>query len=186
MESVTNFLSDFYNWVTDLLHLPRSDLRNVLKWVYWIVGILSIVAICYVLYNKFEKPVSAILLFMGGWMLLMYYWVKWFKLTEKRPDWPPFITPCPDFLTLLVSESTTGGAKCVDYVGIADPKAADPLRKASPSSINVQKTDPQFYFQVKSTVTDSQTNQPRKATAYELCNQAKLRGLVWSGVCEEV
>jgi hypothetical protein len=184
MDAFTNFLSEFFNDAADWLNVERGTSRTALKWAYWGIGIFGLLSICYILYNRFEKPVSAMLLFMGGWMLLMYYWVKWFKLTETTPAWPPFVAPCPDFLTLIVSETEATEAKCVDYVGIANPNAPTPLKKASPSSIQSQINDPSYFFSSPKTVRDA-NGVERKATVYDTCDRVREKGLVWSGVCPE-
>jgi hypothetical protein len=179
MDHLHNFVYTLYNGITEKLSIPKQHLLRAAKWLYWIIGLVLLVGTCYVLYNRFQKPVAAVLLFMGGWTMLMYYWVKWFKLTEKNPDWPPFITPCPDFLTLYPDGNV---AKCVDFVGVARMNAMKPIKRSSPTDIKATINNEDYFVIFK--LPDSDDSNFKKLNM-ELCDRVHERGLVWSGVCEE-
>lgn len=178
MEHLQNFFYGLYNGVADTVQIPKRHLIKIAKWLYWIVGLLVLVGSCYVLYNRFQKPVAAVLLFMGGWTMLMYYWVKWFKLADVAPEWPPFIAPCPDFLTMYPDNNMV---KCVDFVGVAKIGAPNPLKKSSPHDVKATINNEQFYFLAPA----KQEGQSMKELNINVCDEVFNKGLVWSGVCEE-
>jgi hypothetical protein len=178
MDHLQNFFATTYNDIADKLYIRKGHLVKIGKWLYWILGLLLLVGSCYVLYNRFQKPVAAVLLFMGGWTMLMYYWVKWFKLGTDVPEWPPIITPCPDFLTLYPDN---GMIKCVDFVGVAKMSASDPLKKSTPQAVQSTINNPSFYV----TFNRPGPSQSFKDVNAKLCDTVHDRGLVWSGVCDE-
>ncbi len=104
-------------------------MMRIAKYVYWIVGLVIVVGGCYFLYNTLERPVAAVLVFLGGMLALYFYYVKWFVALVRNPAWPPYQTPCPDYLT-LVSPGFTGSGNnikpkagepyvCMDFVGVS-------------------------------------------------------------------
>ncbi len=98
-------------------------MRTAAKWAYWVIGLIVIGAISTFFYNTLNKQIASVLFFLAGVAALYYYWVKWFVIPEKRPLWPPYITPCPDYLTQDVTPTTDGTTpssyKCYDYVGVS-------------------------------------------------------------------
>jgi hypothetical protein len=103
-------LSDFYDSFGE-----GEVLDKTLKWTYWIVGIMIVGAISYILYNKMNKQVAGVLVFMGGMLALYYYYVKWFE-ADLEP-WPPVTSLCPEFMTYVGQDSTN--IYCVDQIGVA-------------------------------------------------------------------
>ena len=121
-------------------------MRTVGKWAYWIIGILIIGYVSYFLYNVLMRPVSSILFFMGGVLALYFYYVKWFVIPDKKPEWPPYQTPCPDYLTLMPGGGAAGSSyKCIDYVGVSRNGR---LKRADPRQITTQMNLPDYYFLV--------------------------------------
>jgi hypothetical protein len=95
----------------------KEYLSTTLKWLYWGLGLLILGGGCYILFNRYNKQVASILVFLAGVLALYYYYVKWF-ITDLEP-WPPVKRVCPDFLSVAGVE-TSGTDKtvfCVDYVG---------------------------------------------------------------------
>ena len=138
----------------------KAAMNKVAKWVYWILGLLLVGVACYYIYNVMTRPVAGILVFMGGILALYFYYVKWFVIPEKRPDWPPYQTVCPDYLTPVspgydmsigtngktVATPKQGGQfKCVDFVGVSRNGR---LKRASPANLQSQITQGDYTFPV--------------------------------------
>lgn len=119
------------------------------KWVYTILGLLMVLSASYVLYSKLERPVAGVLIFMVGILALYFYYVKWFVIPEAMPAWPPFQTPCPDYLTLVSTPGSGPNAppvnKCVDFVGVSKNGR---ILKADPRQLQTQLNDPRYYIQI--------------------------------------
>lgn len=125
-----------------------AQLRTVGKWAYWIIGLIVIGYGAYFFYNTLMRPITGVLFFMAGILFLYFYYVKWFVIPGKKPDWPPYQTPCPDYLTLMPG-NTSGGAdasyKCIDFVGVSRNGR---LKRADPRQIDTQVNMPDYYFLV--------------------------------------
>ncbi len=122
-----------------------ATMMRIAKYVYWIVGLVMVVGGCYFLYNNLQRPVAAVLVFLGGMLALYFYYVKWFVASVRNPAWPPYQTPCPDYLT-LVSPGFDGSGnnikpkagepyKCMDFVGVS---TNGKLKRADPARISAQ------------------------------------------------
>ena len=152
----------------------KEKLYKFSKVLYWVIGLGIVVALCYYLYNVLQRPITSILLFMGGFMLVYFYWIKWFKLPEVSPNWPPTINPCPDYLTLvLINDPANPGTQkpiCKDYVGISSNGL---LQKSAPGSTGI--TDPNSYIDVSAVKTNLEG----------VCEDVRRKGLTWMGVCAE-
>lgn len=127
-----------------------ATIRSLTKYVYWIVGLILIVGLSYYFYNVMARPITGVLFFMSGIFALYFYYVKWFLVPEKRPEWPPYQTPCPDYLTLMSGNGTgapaaDGSYKCFDFVGVSRNGR---LRRADPRMMNTQSNIPDYYFTV--------------------------------------
>lgn len=111
---------------------------RIMKWVYWIVGLGLLCALCYVLFNTLDRQIASVLVFIGGVLALYFYYVKWFIATALNPSWPPYQTVCPDYLTpaspgLDMGAPKAGGViKCVDFVGVS---RNGQLKKADPNKL---------------------------------------------------
>jgi hypothetical protein len=92
--------------------------KNSLSWLYWIVGLLIIGGISNILYTRFNKQITAVLVFLTSFLALYYYYVKWFIVASKLST-PP-ISICPDFMTLLGPvRANSNQYVCVDRVGVS-------------------------------------------------------------------
>ncbi len=152
-----------------------ATMMRVAKYVYWIVGLVVVVGGCYFLYNNLERPVAAVLVFLGGMLALYFYYVKWFVAAARNPAWPPYQTPCPDYLT-LVSPGFTGSGnnikpkvgepyKCMDFVGVS---TNGKLKKADVTLIATQSNDSTYAFDVSP-----------KDTQDSLRSKTEAAGLSW-------
>jgi hypothetical protein len=87
-------------------------------------------------------------------MIFIFYFY-YFPWGDPGTTWPPYIAPCPDYLT------NVGNSQCVDYVGLHTK-----LKKTAPGVI---PTDPNNIFNSSGTLSQKAAN-------------AQLYGLTWEGV----
>lgn len=117
--------------------------------LFVIIGSAIIIMISYVYYNNMNKPTAGTLVFLGGFLALYYYYLKFFVVDSSRKDWPPYQSTCPDFLTLVPPGSGYLGSQddflCVDFVGVSINGG---LKKSSPGNIAQQINDPNYTFKV--------------------------------------
>ena len=117
--------------------------------LFWIIGSAIIIMISYVYYNNMNKPTAGTLVFLGGFLALYYYYLKFFVVASDKKDWPPYQSTCPDFLTLVPPGSGYQGNQndflCVDFVGVS---VNGGLKKSDPSKIAAQINDPNYTFKV--------------------------------------
>jgi len=146
-----------------------STVQSYGAYVYWALGLLASLGIGYVLY-KLNYQIASVLVFLGAVIALFYYYVKWFQLPSQTGSWPPYTTPCPDFLKIVDSGSANGIAKCMDYVGVS---ANGFLQKADPMNPS-QQSDPKYYFPID-----------KRKPPTDLCQSAAQYGLTWSTICPE-
>jgi hypothetical protein len=127
----------------------NAALGKAAKWIYWILGFIVIGGGSYLFYNMLQRQITAVLFFVCGVIVLYFYYVKWFIVPEKKSDWAPYSTPCPDYLTVYSGASgnaANGSYKCVDFVGVS--RRPDGLRKSDPRMIAQQINDPRHFFTV--------------------------------------
>ena len=130
-----------------------ETLLSIQRWSYWIVGLLVLGFTAYFYYSALDRPVAGVLWFLGGFIILYYYWVKWFVIKQKAdPDFNPAATgACPDYLSLI--PPTSGLYKptsptqyfCVDYIGVS---RNGKLLKTKPSNIAKDIKNPNYRFSV--------------------------------------
>lgn len=152
---------------------------KMLENAYWFVGAFLLGIGIYLTWKK-NKQIEAILLIIIGTTALFYYWIKWFRIKSKEDVWPPYISSCPDYLT-LVSPQMTGGSDpvCMDFVGVSrEPRV---FKRANPMQIP-QSSDSDFndyIFKLAKQGNDSPENYNKK-----VCLMVQSKGLTWFGVCE--
>lgn len=153
---------------------------KILENVYWFISAFLLGAGVYVTWKK-NKQIEAVLLSIIGIAAIFYYWIKWFKIPGTDNMWPPYITPCPDYLTLVSPEATgSKTAVCMDFVGVS----LQPLvfRKTDPNNIP-QSADADFdSFAFK--VDPSAAGDTPEDYNKRVCLQVQAKGLAWAGVCE--
>ena len=138
-------------------------------YIYWGLGIIASLAAGYVLY-KLNFQIAGVLTFLGCIIALFYYYVKWFQIPSQTSSWPPYTTPCPDFLTLVDPGTSSGIAKCMDYVGVSGNGL---LKKADPGNAS-QLSDATYNFSIN-----------KNDKNLDLCQAAAGYGLTWSSICPE-
>jgi len=149
--------------------------------LFWIVGIAVIFIISYAYYNNMNKPTAGTLVFIGGFMALYYYWIKFFVVDASKKDWPPYQSTCPDFLTLVPPGSGyVGDSKdflCVDFVGVSINGG---LKKIKPEELNATTLqDPTKVFRVNMDRYSGKkgiTNLKQDLSDYGLSWEAMLKG----------
>jgi len=123
--------------------------QNLKGKLFWIVGGALVFTVSYIYYNNMNKPTAGTLTFLGGFLALYYYYVKFFIVDANKKDWPPYQSTCPDFLTLIPPGSGYAGSPsdflCVDFVGVSINGG---LKKADPANIATQINDPSYVFKV--------------------------------------
>ena len=131
-----------------------------LKSLYWIIFTALHLYVCYMLFMS-ERVVTCVLWFFFGFILIFVMYFVYFPLGDSDSSWPPYISTCPDYLT-VVSPSA-----CMDFVGLNSPllKKADPTNMPSPTAADSSK----YIFNPSGTNTDK----ARKAQQY---------GLTWEGI----
>lgn len=151
--------------------------KKLLSRVYFFgVPILLMIA-CYVI-GKQGKPIEAILLGLIGLLATFYYYLKFFVIGKTaQEEWPPYVSTCPDYLT-LINPAATGDSDpvCMDFIGVALSGASQQLIKTDSRNIPKASTGAAYeshVFRVKG-VTDADA----------MCANVKSRGLTWAHVCE--
>ena len=137
---------------------------RIMKWVYWIVGLIALCALCYFLFNTLDRQISSVLVFLGGILILYFYYVKWFVAAALHPSWPPYQTLCPDDLT-PVTPGEGGVVKCVDFVGVSRNGA---LKKSTQSDVQKNINSPAYTFTVNP-----------KESSDSLRSRLQTYGLTW-------
>jgi hypothetical protein len=127
-------------------------INDIQRKSYWVIGLLLLGFSAYFYYTGLNKPVAGVLWFLGGFLILYYYWLKWFVLDQ--PYDPDFFTgsgACPDYLSVIPNNSGlyTPTSKtqyfCVDFVGVSRNGG---IRKMNRRNINTEIADPAYRFSV--------------------------------------
>jgi hypothetical protein len=149
----------------------RASLNKVAKYAYWILGIILIAGISYFFYNNMQRQITSVLFFIAGVVILYFYYVKWFIVPEKRPDWSPYATPCPDYLTSMpeAGVGADGKYKCFDFVGVS--RRPDGIKKTDARMFDQQKNNPMYYFMVDP-----------KEEKESLRQRVQAQGLTWNSL----
>jgi hypothetical protein len=134
-----------------------SRTLTLMKWLYWIVLLGAHVAICYFLFSM-GRPIVGVIWAIMGLILIYLFYPVYFPPGDPGSSWPPYITACPDYLTLIAPNA------CVDYVGMGSPI----LKKADPSN-PPQAGDTNYFF-------DPSGTKSQKAA------KAQQYGLTWEGI----
>jgi hypothetical protein len=83
----------------------------LMKAMYWIVLLGAQLYICYLLFTN-SRPIAGVIWLILGLMIIYLMYPLYFPRGDPGSHWPPYITACPDYLTLL------GPNQCVDMVGL--------------------------------------------------------------------
>ncbi len=133
----------------------------------------------YLIYKQ-HKQVEAVLLTIIGGSAIFYYWIKFFKIKQPDSVWPPYISPCPDYLS-LVSPGVTGDSSpvCMDFVGVTTMPLVFKMtqRDAIPKVTDKGYDDRVFKVPTRG-------NMKPEEHSKAICDKVKSLGLTWEGVCE--
>ena len=126
------------------------------KVLYWLVLTAAHLYACYLLFTTGRQIAGILWLFFGFFLIFVMYYV-YFPPGSDSVAWPPYISACPDYLTVIAPN------KCADFVGLNSLlKKSDPTLPPSP-------TDPARIFDT----TGTKAEKTARALQY---------GLTWSGL----
>jgi len=153
---------------------------KVLENVYWVVSAFLLGIGVYIIWKQ-NKQIEAVLLTIIGLTAIFYYWIKWFKVKSKDDIWPPYVSPCPDYLT-LVAPQTTGAADavCMDFVGVSRQPLVFKKAKANQIPQSSDADFEEFIFRLEKRGSGMTPEDYNKA----VCLKVQSKGLSWAGVCE--
>ena len=127
-------------------------MADIQKKAYWVVGLLILGLSAYFYYTSMNRPVAGVLWFIGGFLILYYYWIKWFVLDQPLDADLYFGTnACPDYLsplpnnTGLYAPTTKTQYFCVDFVGVSRNGG---IKRTSPTNVVTDVNDPAYTFSV--------------------------------------
>ena len=129
---------------------------KLLKSLYWIITVGIHLYICYILFS-IGHAIAGILWLILGLMIIYLVYPVYFPAGDPGSQWPPYITACPDYLTLASNGS------CYDFVGLNTK-----LQYTDPS-ISPLPTDPAHAF--------NPAGSPQQKA-----NAAQTMGLTWEGI----
>jgi len=131
---------------------------------YCFLSIVLIAGMSYY-FNAANQPATAILVFIGTLVAVIFYGIRWFSPSgdlnggAAGGKWPPTINYCPDFMTIT---DNNGTKVCIDQVGVGFG-VDTPIQVWTDSS---QSGDSRF------TVEQSG----------DACSQTKAQGVTWEGI----
>jgi hypothetical protein len=136
--------------------LGKEELK-LAKALYWIILSAVHLYICYLLFMS-DRAIAGILWLVFGFMLIYIMYPVYFPNGGAGTRWPPYVTTCPDYLTLIAPNA------CADFVGLGSPilQKSDPALPPSPSD--------------SSRVFDASGTVAQKAA------RAQQYGLSWEGI----
>jgi hypothetical protein len=132
----------------------------IAKLLYWLLLSAGNLYLCYLLITT-GRAMAGILMLVLGFVLIYILYPYYFPPGMGTGQWPPYITTCPDYLTLV------RGSDCMDFVGLGSPllKKADRQHPPQPTDSDYS----QYVF-------DSSGTREQKAA------RAQQYGLSWQGV----
>lgn len=158
--------------------ITHTFLNTVARWVYTILALIVVFYGSYYIFTKMERQIAGILYFIGAVIAVYFYWVKWFVIPGAKPEWPPYQTMCPDYLTPVAPGYEKdargrmvpgqGGMKCVDFIGVSTNGT---LKMASKGSLHTQINNPEYVFTIAP-----------KMSREQLRAQVNARGLSWQSM----
>lgn len=152
-------------------------------YMYWIVGLVIISGLSYVMYTPLNRQVSATLFWILGFMIVYFYYVKWFRMGKNTKNSADSLTPCPDYLTQYMKPAVgiKGAAGyveakpvCLDFVGVSRNGALKKCDKPAAECL----ADPDYVFEP-----------PEGAARNVIANyrdEAAIKGLLWTSVLGDI
>ena len=145
---------------------------------FLIVGGLTVFLLSYIFYNTLNRPVAGALVFVGGALILFYYWIRWFVITPLPDDDFNPVQACPDYLSLippgeLYPSDESGRYFCVDFVGVS---RNGNFKKIYPDNLAQNILDPRYHFTINPTQDFSQKGRVK------LTKRLMEAGLSWNSI----
>jgi hypothetical protein len=146
--------------------------------LYWVAGLALSGYASKALFDS-GRQVASVLVFLLSIGALAFYWARWLAPSAgAAAPWPPYVTACPDFLTLVRVDVSGGAAPssvCVDYVGVSTNGG---ILKAD-ATVPVASLAPSYTFPVR------KRGSGETPAAYKsaMCGAAAAAGLSWSTLC---
>ena len=139
--------------------LSQNALRFA-KILYWLILSVGNLYLCYLLITS-GRSMAGILMLVFGFMLIYILYPYYFSPGTGSGQWPPYITACPDYLSLV------RGHDCMDFVGMGSPllKKADRAHPPQPTDSDYA----QYVFD-------------NSGTPAQKASRAQQYGLSWQGV----
>lgn len=136
--------------------LGANELK-LAKGLYWVLLTIAHLYLCYLLFIN-DRAIAGILWLVIGFLIIYVMYPVYFPNGAAGTRWPPYVTSCPDYLTLVAPNA------CADFVGLGSPllKKSDPALPPSPS-------DSSHVFSAAGTVA-------------EKAARAQQYGLSWEGI----
>jgi|LauGreSBDMM110SN_4_FD.fasta_scaffold11355_3 hypothetical protein len=135
---------------------------TLMKWLYWIFTVAIHLYLCYILFVS-DRAIAGVLWLVTGFLLIYIMYYVYFPKGDPGSTWPPYIRPCPDYLTQVTPTA------CMDFVGLYSPK----LKKANPDNLPEPKNPD--YYQYAFNPSGTMAAKTARANQY---------GLTWEGVTD--
>jgi len=163
------YTQDFTRGLPGGLSLPA--ISSVWVYIYWIVGLAIISAISYVMYAMLNRQVSGTLFWILGFVLIYFYYVKWFLMGQKKKTLAD-AAKCPDYLTQYILPASADGTTkarsvCLDFVGVSSNGAV----KKCDKDPQVCLADSQYVF-----------TPPTSKNLADYRDAAYASGLIWTSL----
>jgi hypothetical protein len=136
-----------------------ANTLKLLKSLYWIILVAAHLYLCYILFSIGHAIAGTIWLIFGLMLIYLVYPV-YFPAGDPGSQWPPYITACPDYLTL---STASGTPLCYDFVGL---------------NSKLQYTDPSL----PQLPTDAAHAFNPAGTPQQKAAAAQTWGLTWEGI----
>ena len=141
---------------------------NFLFVLYVLASIMAITGAFYLNYTA-NRAIQAVLLAVGFLAFSVVFGLRWFKngeiaSTQEAGPWPPSISTCPDFLSLIKIDNEF---KCVDPLGVS---MGGMEKWSSPT-----QTDPKYLFNLA-------LNKSGDDRIKAICEECKTKRVNWEGV----
>jgi hypothetical protein len=155
-----------------------KTIDDIKRNAFWIIGGLTVCLLSYIFYNTLNRPVAGALIFVGGALIMFYYWIRWFVVTPLPDDDFNPVQACPDYLSLippgdLYPADDSGRYFCVDFVGVS---RNGHLKKIYADTLAQNILDPSYHFTIYPT--EDFTTKGRSG----LVNRLMHAGLSWNSI----
>lgn len=161
-----------------LVYAHSGQSFNIYLVIYILLSISVLGGGTYTIVNT-GKTLSAVIFFIGVFIVLSVYGIKWFSkgavFAETPVSWPPTVNTCPDYLVHYGRTMPDGQKQdtCIDLIGVSKNGKLKVFPKDGRSS---EPVDNDYYFSLITRSVDT------KLKNQELCTRAIENGLTWEGI----